>query len=133
MQGSDGNFYGTTEDGGANYVGTVFKITPSGTLTTLYSFAGSDGANPQAGLVQGSDDNFYGTAISGGANNEGTVFKVTPSGTLTTLYSFAGSDGAYPFAGVSAGQRRQLLPGQRIGGGARNVGTVSSKSRLAAP
>ena len=67
MQGSDGNFYGTTSDGGANSGGTVFKITPGGTLTTLYSFAGSDGADPYAGLVQGSDGNFYGTTCVGGA------------------------------------------------------------------
>ena len=49
MQGSDGNFYGTTSCGGANGLGTVFKITPSGTLTTLYSFAGSDGASLMPG------------------------------------------------------------------------------------
>ena len=76
VQGSDGNFYGTTSQGGANGEGAVFKITPSGTLTTLYSFAGSDGAQPAAGLVQGSDGNFYGTAGVGGANNAGTVFRL---------------------------------------------------------
>ena len=61
------------------------------TLTTLVSFNGTDGANPDAGLVQGTDGNFYGTTSNGGANNEpyeGTVFKMTSSGTLTTLSSF---------------------------------------------
>ncbi len=114
VQASDRNFYGTTHIGGANYAGTVFKITPSGTLTTLYSFCSqtncSDGANPWAGLVQATDGNFYGTARSGGNNNDcvdstcGTMFKITPSGTLTTLYSFCSqtncSDGANPGAGV---------------------------------
>jgi len=97
VQGSDGNFYGTTSRGGASDSGTVFKITPSGTLTTLYSFDGTTAANPSAALVQSSDGNFYGTTISGGAlgcgpsNPEGdcgTIFKITPQGTLTLLYSF---------------------------------------------
>ncbi len=90
VQGSDGNFYGTTITGGANSEGTVFKITPGGTLTTLHSFAaGSDGAAPEAGLVQGSDGNFYGTTYYGGVYNAGTVFEITPGGTLTTLHSFS--------------------------------------------
>ena len=96
VQGTDGNFYGTTGDGGPNVEGTVFKITPSGTLTTLYTFCSqsgcTDGKFPGAGLVQGTDGNFYGTATNGGFNNCyigcGTIFKITPSGTLTTLYSF---------------------------------------------
>jgi uncharacterized repeat protein (TIGR03803 family) len=107
VQGTDGIFYGTTSFGGANlYYGTVFKITPSGTLTTLYSFCDcTDGANPAAGLVQGTDGNFYGTTEFGGANlYYGTVFKITPTGTLTTLYSFCTqsgcADGGEPQAGL---------------------------------
>ena len=125
VQGSDGNFYGTTAGGGAsNGNGTVFKITPGGTLTTLHSFAGSDGANPYAALVQGSDGNFYGTTQQGGANNgNGTVFKITPSGTLTSLYSFAGSDGALPGAGLVQGSDGNFY-GTTGGGGAYNDGTV---------
>src|SRR5205085_2151284 len=87
--------YGTTAFGGASVLdqcgagcGTVFKITSSGNLTTLYSFSFSDGANPYAGLVQGSDGNFYGTTESGGVSNFGTVFKITSGGSLTTLHSF---------------------------------------------
>src|ERR1035437_873034 len=95
VQGSDGNFYGTTYSGGSSYNGTVFKITPAGALTTLHSFAGSEGSYPSAGVVQGSDGNFYGTT-GGSASAIGTVFKVTPAGTLTTLHSFAGSGGSYP-------------------------------------
>ncbi len=76
--GSDGSFYGTTSAGGANSAGTVFKITPSGALTTLYAFAGPDGEQPQGGLVQGIDGNFYGTTYEGGANNYGSVFSLSP-------------------------------------------------------
>jgi uncharacterized repeat protein (TIGR03803 family) len=81
VQGSDGNFYGTTTDGGSNncQCGTVFRISPNGSYSNLYSFAGSptDGNDPQSGLVQGSDGNFYGTTEDGGTNDGGTVFKLT--------------------------------------------------------
>ena len=79
MQGSDGNFYGTTHyGGGTNGNGTVFKISTNGALTSLYSFTGgNDGANPVAGLVQGSDGNFYGTTSGGGQGGAGTVFRLT--------------------------------------------------------
>jgi uncharacterized repeat protein (TIGR03803 family) len=106
VQGIDGNFYGTTLNGGTNGSGTVFRITSSGALTTLHSFSGTDGSSPYAGLVQGTDGNFYGTTSAGGAGlvGAGTVFKITPSGALTTLYSFcpqAGcSDGNGPIAGL---------------------------------
>ena len=96
FQGTDGNFYGTTANGGASGSGTVFQMTPSGTLTTLHPFTGgSDGAYPYAGLIQGTDGNFYGTTVQGGASGRGTVFQMTPSGTLTTLHPFmGGSEGA---------------------------------------
>jgi len=102
--GSDFNFYGTTQAGGANNAGTIFKITPSGALTTLYQFSGgADGMYPEASLVLGSDGNYYGTTNIGGAYSQGTVFKMTTDGTasgtiLTTLYSFGAQigDGAYP-------------------------------------
>src|ERR1019366_311443 len=83
VQGSDGNLYGEAFVGGANNVGSVFKITTSGTLTTLHSFNGTDGREPSGWLVQGSDGNFYGTTSMGGALGlGGTIFKITPSGTL---------------------------------------------------
>jgi uncharacterized repeat protein (TIGR03803 family) len=104
VQATDGDFYGTTAYGGASLCydscGTVFKITPSGTLTTLHSFDGTDGSESVAGLVQATDGRFYGTTEFGGANGEGTVFKITPGGTLTTLHSFDGVNGASPFAGL---------------------------------
>lgn len=96
IQGPDGNFFGTTENGGAHGHGTVFKMTAAGSLTTLYSFSssGTDGEYPAAGLVLGTDGNFYGTTRTGGTHCCGTVFKITSDGTLTTLYSFAGPDGS---------------------------------------
>jgi len=108
VQGADGNFYGTTSGGGASNGGTIFKITPGGTLGTLYNFCSQancgDGSSPAAGLIQASDGNFYGTTSSGGANNYGTVFKIAPAGILTTLYSFCSqagcADGARPVAGL---------------------------------
>ncbi len=126
IQGSDGNFYGTTYFGGANGLGTVFKVTPSGTETVLYSFAGgSDGEHPYAGVVQGSDGNFYGTTYQGGTSGFGTVFKLTPSGTETVLYTFAGAsvDGASPEAGVIQGTDGNFY-GNTLQGGASGLGTV---------
>jgi len=95
---SDGNFYGTTNIGGnttnsGRGNGTVFRITPSGVLTTLYAFCSlqycADGGGPYDSLVQGSDGNFYGSTIGGGGPyGLGTVFKITPDGAFTSLYSF---------------------------------------------
>jgi len=98
-QGTDGNFYGTTFAGGsAPYGGTVFKITPTGTLTMLYSFTGgADGGSPGGALVLATDGSFYGTAAFGGAHSYGTIFKISPIGMLTILYTFTGgADGGYP-------------------------------------
>src|SRR5262249_1096477 len=90
--------YGTTFAGGSNNTscaggcGTVFKITPSGTVTTLHSFCSrsgcTDGATPQAGLVQDDDGNFYGTTFSGGTSFLATIFRINAEGALTTLHSF---------------------------------------------
>jgi uncharacterized repeat protein (TIGR03803 family) len=106
VQGCDGNFYGTTQSGGTNWYGTVFKISPNGVLTSLYSFTGgNDGGSPN-GLVQGSDGYFYGTTQIGGTSGigwggDGTVFKISPNGVLTSLYSFTGgNDGGQPQAGL---------------------------------
>jgi uncharacterized repeat protein (TIGR03803 family) len=121
--GPDGNFYGTTFEGGARNVGTVFQITPSGTLATLYSFAGSDGANPYAGLIQGTDGNSYGTTSRGGAGSFGTVFQMTPAGVLTTLHSFSGPDGTVPVGGVVQGTDGSFY-GTTVSGGPSDKGTI---------
>ena len=134
VQATNGDLYGTTYGGGANGGGTVFKITPSGGLTTLYSFLCSqtnctDGLDPTAGLIQGTDGNFYGTTPIGGANKGGTVFKITPRGTLTTLYDFWSpryglcTDGEYPGAGLVQATNGDLY-GTTFEGGANNGGTV---------
>jgi uncharacterized repeat protein (TIGR03803 family) len=120
---TDGNFYGTTSEGAACPTwgcGTVFQITPGGTLTTLHNFDGTDGANPYAGLVQATDGSFYGTTELGGANGWGTVFTITPGGTLTTLHSFDDTDGSNPSALVQATDGN--LYGTTQNGGA-NTGT----------
>ena len=123
VQGSDGNFYGTTASGGTNSDGTVFRITAGGGLTSLYSFSYGDGAYPRAGLVQGSDGNFYGTTASGGTNSDGTVFRITSGGSLTTLHSFSYSDGAYPYAGLVQGSDGNFY-GTTYQGGTSGYGTL---------
>src|SRR5664280_1152151 len=127
VQATDGNFYGTTEYGPASGCfqspGSVFRITPSGKLTTMHAFNGSDGYSPIAGLVEATDGNFYGTTAWGGANDYGTVFKITPSGMLSTLYSFAGPDGANVFGGVNKASDGNFY-GTTFSGGASDNGTV---------
>jgi uncharacterized repeat protein (TIGR03803 family) len=99
VQATDGNFYGTATHVGAFGVGTVFKLTPAGTLTTVYDFNGPDGAFPYGGLIQASDGDLYGTTLKGGVWDKGTVFKLTITTLrLTTIHSFSGPDGVYPLA-----------------------------------
>ncbi len=128
IQANDGNFYGTAPAGGAYGQGTVFKVTPSGTPTTLYSFCSlaqcADGADPEAGLVQATDGNFYGTTRVGGTgSSHGTVFKITPDGTLTTLHSFSVIDGDGPVAGLTQATDGNLY-GTTYGGGPTEGGTI---------
>ena len=122
-----GYLYGTTDGGGAKGLGTVFKLSRTGTETILYSFVGgtTDGANPLAGLSMDSAGNLYGTTEGGGADGLGTVFEISAGGAETLLHSFAGgtTDGANPVAGLimdSAGN----LYGTTEGGGADGLGTV---------
>jgi uncharacterized repeat protein (TIGR03803 family) len=132
VQGEDGNFYGTTGGGGTNNVGTVFRITAQGTLTTLYSFCAQtncpDGTRPAAALTLAVDGNLYGTTLSGGgSSNDGTVFRITPDGVLTTLYSFCAQtnclDGAHPYGGLVQATDGNLY-GTTAEGGASTAGTV---------
>jgi uncharacterized repeat protein (TIGR03803 family) len=131
IQGSDGNFYGTTPHtalnttGGTNNDGTVFRVTPAGVETVLYSFpGGADGQEPQAALIEGSDGNFYGTTLQGGTHGDGSVFEVTPAGVGTVLYSFAGgSDGSEPYGALIQGTDGNFY-GTTYNGGANSDGTI---------
>ena len=123
---ADGNFYGTTNEGGANSMGTIFKISPAGVETVVYSFSGgADGSAPSSGLIEGSDGNFYGTTVQGGTNNAGTVYKLTPAGVESVIHTFgSGQDGAQPLAGLVAGNDGNFYGTTFEGGAYNNAGTV---------
>jgi uncharacterized repeat protein (TIGR03803 family) len=113
-QGLDGNLYGTSGRQFFPTQGTVFKVTPAGTVTTLYNFGYGD--ELYAGLVLGTDGNFYGTT-------SGTVFQITSGGVLTTLHTFEGSDGYLPEAALVQGTDGKFY-GTTSLGGAYNLGTI---------
>ena len=138
VEGPDGNFYGATAANGSVSAanggsGTIFMITPAGTLTTLHLFTVSTDGENSSGLFLASDGNLYGDTSSGGANNTGTVFRVTPTGSFTTLYSFAATgDGARPQAGlIQAGDGN--FYGTTSGGGTSLDGTVFRLTLSPAP
>jgi uncharacterized repeat protein (TIGR03803 family) len=139
IQGVDGNFYGTTYGGGIHGKGTVFRLTRSGTLTTLHSFNSSDGEFPIAGLTQGSDGNLYGTTQFGGSGSVrcypygcGSVFEITAEGTLTTLRRLLPADGAWPSAELAQGTNGDFY-GTTSGRGADGYGTVFGVSTGVSP
>jgi len=126
----DGNFYGTATSG----QGAIFKITPTGTLSTLYQFIeSSEGVDPRGSLIQAADGNFYGTTEYGGASSAfcpsgcGTVFKLTPKGVLSTVYSFCPQnycpDGEYPIGSLVQGTDGNFY-GTTLGGGLYKTGTI---------
>ncbi len=143
VQGRDGNFYGTTSSGGTGFEnsgGTVFKLTSTGTLTTLYSFCSetncTDGYDPWAGLVQASNGDFYGITYQGGTSQTcyggcGTIFRITRAGTLTTVYNFCSeancADGTNPIAGLIQARDGNLY-GTTLQGGANGSGTIFKMS-----
>ena len=126
VQATNGSLYGTTNSGGMYNFGTIFKITPAGTLTTIYNFNLADGAGPVAGLVQATNGYLYGTTIIGGINGadgHGTIFRITPAGALTTMHRFRSSDGAGPTAGLVQATDGSLY-GTTPAGGSNNYGTI---------
>jgi uncharacterized repeat protein (TIGR03803 family) len=124
VQAADGNYYGTTYLQGDHGYGTVFEITPSGTLTTRYSFTGgADGANPWGGLVQAADGNLYGTTQDFGSFGFGTIFRMAPTGALATVGQFDGYLGAYPSAAMIQGKDGNLY-GTTLSGGLYNSGEI---------
>ncbi len=92
VQGTDGNLYGTTVNDGAINGGTIFRITPTGKLTTIYNFCSlsncEDGAFPNSALVLAADVNFYGTTINGVTHDSGTAFQITSAGKFSVIYNF---------------------------------------------
>jgi uncharacterized repeat protein (TIGR03803 family) len=127
VQATDGNLYGTTYFGGAegNY-GTVFKITPAGEFTTLYSFDGIIGASPYAGLMQARDGALYGTTLFAGTRGGGTIFRITTGGRLTILHNFDNQDGINPWARLVQGSDGDLYGSTGIGGAycSKGCGTI---------
>jgi len=121
---TSGNMYGTTYGGGANDDGTIFKVTPRGDETVLYSFGGgTDGSEPIGGLVFDAQGNLYGTTLAGGTYNNGTVFELPAGGTEKVLYAFLGGfDGASPY-GTLVFNGGQLI-GTTSAGGGDDAGTV---------
>ena len=130
---AQGNLYGTTVNGGSGTkceqgpgCGVVFRLTPDGSETVLYSFTGgTDGAYPWGGVILDGQGNLYGTTTAGGdlscyfSNGYGcgTVFKIAPDGSETVLYSFTDeADGAYPHAGVIQDARGNLYGTAPSGG-----------------
>ena len=109
---AEGNLYGTTGMGGTFGQGVVFKITPAGVETMLYSFTGgADGGEPWGRLVRDSQGNFYGTTYADGGLqlSFGVVFKLSPSGVETVLHSFTGgSDGGHPNGDLIADAQENL-------------------------
>jgi len=131
VQGTNGNFYGTTFEGGPANAGVIYEVTAKGAVSTLYSFTnGVDGAFPQAGLVLANDGNFYGTAAGGGSNGFGSIFRITPGGNFSPLYSFTllpksglNQDGAYPAGNLTRATDGNLY-GTASAGGASGSGTI---------
>jgi len=115
-----GNLYGTTDIGGGQNDGTVYKLSPGGTLTVLHRFAGypKDGSNPVAGLFMDAKGRVYGNTCWGGAHGWGTVFTVNTSGKEAVLYSFTGgSDGGCPNGGLIMDAKGNLYGNTCYGGG----------------
>ncbi len=124
VQASDGNLYGMTSQGGSSGLGTLFRCSTSGVLTTLVNFSGSaNGSNPNGSLIEGTDGNLYGMTKSAGSHGFGTIFKCTTSGTLTTLVNFNDTNGANPLGTLIQAADGNLY-GMTYGGGVSGLGTI---------
>lgn len=127
LMASDGNFYFTSANGGANTVGSVASLTPAGVVTLLHSFASdnNEGQAPFAGVIAASDGNLYGTTYLGGADNGGSVYRLTLAGVYTTLHSFKPKkpDPYFPYAGLMQASDGNLY-GTTLRGGLDDRGTI---------
>jgi len=120
VQATDGNFYGTTYEGGDNNLGTVFRITPEGTLTTLHSFTEAEAGQPTAALVQGTDGDLYG--VTGGSGGSGIIFKITLEGAFSTFYTCSAC-GFQPYSALIQASDGNFY-GTSVSGGQNSQGTV---------
>jgi uncharacterized repeat protein (TIGR03803 family) len=150
IQGTDGNFYGTTVSGGANSSGTfctigtgcgeVFRVNPTGTITLLYSFCEqsncSDGSNPEAGLAQDAEGDLYGTAAFGGVSPGllgcGTIFRMTQEGVITFLRQLQVSGGCSPNGALVLSTYAGSFYGTTYDGGINDGGTIFKLGRRGA-
>ncbi len=128
VQTDDGSLYGTTIGGGTSNAistgnGTIFRLAPDGTLTTLHAFNGTDGLHPGVSLVLGADGNFYGSADGDGIHNSGTIFQLTPGGVFSVLHSFSASEGLFPNGSMVRTADGNLY-GVTEAGGAAGEGTI---------
>jgi uncharacterized repeat protein (TIGR03803 family) len=124
VQLSDGNFYGVAENGGTASAGFVFKMTPSGTVSTVYNFTGNPQSGfPSNGLTLGSDGQLYGVSYSGGTFDDGTIYRISPSGQYTLLYSF--SSRADTLAALTQ-HTNGTFYGMSVDGGANDFGMMYS-------
>ena len=121
VQGTNGELWGTTANGGTSNCGTVFKMTTAGVLTRVVSFSCSE-ANDIQGIILGTDGNFYGLSFWG-AGNEGTVFKLKPGGALAVLANFDGSDGSEPVGSLTESTDGNFY-GATYAGGSSDWGAV---------
>lgn len=120
--GPDGGLYGTTAMGGAAQAGTVFGMSPAGSVKTIHAFGA--GSLPTAGLVADRSGNLYGVVPGGGSAGKGAVFRVSPAGRVTLLYSFTGgADGGYPH-GALVIDKAGMLYGTAFAGGDSGNGVV---------
>jgi uncharacterized repeat protein (TIGR03803 family) len=133
IQGTDGNFYGTTSAGGTSGLGVVFKLTSAGVITVLHNFIGSDGETPLAGLVQANDGNFYGVASAGGSLGFGTIFKLTSTSdhTFSVLFDFDQTRGQTPDVALFQ-NTNGILYGDTVDGGTDGAGVFYSLNISAA-
>jgi uncharacterized repeat protein (TIGR03803 family) len=125
IQGTDGNFYGTTTAGGSSGFGVAFRLTSAGVITVLHDFNGTDGEKPLAGLVQADDGNIYGTTSAGGTLGFGTLFKITSAGTFSVLYNFENTHGATPEVTLFQ-ETNGILYGDTDLGGSKSSGVFYS-------
>ena len=119
----DGDIYGTTDFGGTNGQGVLFKLASDGTETILHNFAGSEGTEPDGGVIVMGNGNIFGTAGSGGSSGNGTIFKLTAAGKFKVLHDFSSSDGAF-IRGDLIRDGLGNLYGTALFGGVNGDGTV---------